>query len=268
MKRKILAMVALGVMTLSQSTPLSAQFGGTAARAPADRQTGFLDRTIVVEGITYPYQVFVPRDYRPGLPIILFLHGAGRRGDDGITPTQEGMGPAIRDYPERYPAIVVFPQAPAGGSWQAEAATMALATLDASIAEFAPDLSRTYLVGHSLGGNGAWYLAYHSSERFAAVVPVCTWVEALATFPRIAPPEAEDPFIAVARGIGNTPIFMVHGDADALVPVDQSRKMAAALGLVGANYTYIEMVGVGHNTWDPTYYSSVFTSWLFSQKKP
>ena len=139
-----------------------------------------------------------------------------------------------------------------------------MATLDAAIAEFNPDLSRTYLVGHSLGGNGAWYLAFHNPGRFAAVVPVCTWVEALGPFPPLAPGDA---FAAVARGIGRTPVFMVHGDADTLVPVEQSRRMARALQAAGANFTYIEMPGVGHNTWDPTYNSSVFTSWLFRQQR-
>ena len=80
------------------------------------------------------------------------------------------------------------------------------------------------------------------------MVPLCTWVEALASFPSIGPPDAAHPFAAVAQRVGSTPIFMVHGDGDRLVPVDQFRKMAKALAAAGANYTYIEMPGVGHNT--------------------
>ena len=48
-------------------------------------ETGFLDRSVLVDGVPYKFQVYVPRDNHGGLPIILFLHGAGRRGNDGIT---------------------------------------------------------------------------------------------------------------------------------------------------------------------------------------
>src|SRR6266498_2724255 len=75
-------------------------------------QTGFLDRTITVAGRAYRYQVYVPADYqtKPTWPAILFLHGAGERGNDGLLRTNVGLGAAIRQNPSRYPAIVVLPQ--------------------------------------------------------------------------------------------------------------------------------------------------------------
>src|SRR6266850_2662691 len=75
-------------------------------------ETGFLDRTITVAGTTYKYQVFVPEDWasKKVWPIILFLHGAGERGDDGLVQTQVGIGRAIRVDRRRFPAIVVIPQ--------------------------------------------------------------------------------------------------------------------------------------------------------------
>ena len=49
-------------------------------------QTGFLDRNVTVGGKAYHYQVYVPADYaaKPAWPAILFLHGAGERGEDGL----------------------------------------------------------------------------------------------------------------------------------------------------------------------------------------
>src|SRR5213596_2660142 len=78
-------------------------------------QTGFLDRSVTLAGHAYHYQVYVPADYasKPSWPAILFLHGAGERGDDGLLQTNVGLAPAIRQNPSRYPAIVVFPQVPA-----------------------------------------------------------------------------------------------------------------------------------------------------------
>jgi poly(3-hydroxybutyrate) depolymerase len=50
--------------------------------------TGFLNRTIEVEGVSRRYQVYVPADYTRARrwPVILFLHGSGERGADGILP--------------------------------------------------------------------------------------------------------------------------------------------------------------------------------------
>src|SRR5258708_27369883 len=77
-------------------------------------QTGFLDRTVSVAGQTYRYVVYVPANYatQPRWPVILFLHGAGERGADGLIQTNVGLAPAIRQAPARYPAIVIFPQVP------------------------------------------------------------------------------------------------------------------------------------------------------------
>lgn len=77
-------------------------------------ETGFVNRTIVDGDGVHRYQVFVPSDYERGrpLPVILFLHGADERGTDGRRQTEVGLGRALRRTPERYPAIVVFPQGP------------------------------------------------------------------------------------------------------------------------------------------------------------
>src|SRR6267154_1828964 len=82
-------------------------------------QTGFLDRSVTLSGHAYHYQVYVPADYatKPSWPAILFLHGAGERGDDGLVQTNVGLAPAIRQNPARYPAIVVFPQVPRDSQW-------------------------------------------------------------------------------------------------------------------------------------------------------
>ena len=94
-------------------------------------QTGFLDRSITLGGRSYHYQVYVPADYasKPSWPAILFLHGAGERGDDGLLQTNVGLAPAIRQNPARYPAIVVFPQVPRDSQWVGTPADMAVAAL-------------------------------------------------------------------------------------------------------------------------------------------
>jgi predicted peptidase len=208
-------------------------------------ETGFLNRSVVLDGVEYAYQVYVPREYRPSTvwPIILSLHGGGERGSDGLLQTEVGLGGAIRRHADRYPAIVVFPQRSTDGTWQDLGARLALAALDKSMAELKVDSSRVYLTGLSMGGNGAWYLATRFPDRFAALVVVCGFVsERRGTsgsyYPAIV--TASDPFAEVARRVARIPIWIFHGDADDSVPVEESRRMASALKRIGANVQYSE----------------------------
>src|SRR5580704_15388541 len=99
-----------------------------------NHETGFLDRTITVEGTTYKYQVYVPDSWtrRQKWPVILFLHGAGERGDDGLQQTDVGIGTAIRSNRGTVPAIVVMPQCRKDIWWiQPPMDEMAMAALNA-----------------------------------------------------------------------------------------------------------------------------------------
>src|SRR5437879_235315 len=131
-------------------------------------QTGFLDRRVSVASQSHHYQVFVPFSYTPSQrwPVILFLHGAGERGDDGLLQTQVGLGAAVRQNAARFPAIIVFPQMPAESAWTGTPAQVAIAALEQVSREFQVDSDRVYLTGLSMGGNGVWYLVSLS-------VPLC-----------------------------------------------------------------------------------------------
>ena len=232
-------------------------------------ETGFLDGSVEIDGLSYPYQVYVPRDYDPDepWPVILALHGSGERGSDGLHQTVVGIGSALRWSHERYPALVVMPQAPADSSWQGQPAEAAMAALEAVEAAFNTDPDRVYLTGLSLGGNGAWYLAYHHPDRFAAVVPVCGWVERGGVL-TVGPDQGEGTrYERVAARLGHVPIWIWHGEMDTAVAVEESREMAAALGAVGAPVRFTELMGIGHNAWDPAYGSEAMAEWLFAQTR-
>src|SRR5207244_13256028 len=112
-------------------------------------------------------------------PVILFLHGAGERGDDGLLQTQVGLGAAVRQNAARFPAIIVFPQMPAEAAWTGTPAPVAIAALEQVSREVQVDSDRVYLTGVSMGGNGVWYLAYRYPSRFAPLVPICGFVTAV-----------------------------------------------------------------------------------------
>ncbi len=241
--------------------------------------TGFLDRVATQKGQSYRYQVYVPVDYdasRP-YPVVLFLHGAGERGADGLLQTHVGIGAAIRQNRERFPFLVVFPQARPNGLWVGDIADQALKALDQTIEEFNVDRRRVYLTGLSLGGHGTWYVAARATGRFAAIVPVCGFV----ALPRSDMPAENkarllaenpfaalsDPYQAVASQIRNVPVWIFHGGADTVVSVEESRRMVQALKALGADVKYTEYEGVGHNSWDKAYAEPELISWLLSKRR-
>lgn len=255
--------VALIAMLLLLPATLSAQ------RA----ETGFLNRTVTVSGLVYRYQVYLPAEYTTGTqrwPVILFLHGAGERGGDGLLQTNVGLPAAIRATPARYPAIVVIPQVPTGALWIDASAQAAISALDATLAEFRGDTDRVYLTGLSMGGNGTWNLAYHYPDRWAAVAPICSFVTPLPLLVgsrAIIPPDAGDAFAALAKRLARVPTWIFHGEIDPVVPVSESRRAAEAFKAAGADVRYTEFLGGGHNVWDGVYASPQFQDWLFAQRR-
>jgi predicted peptidase len=212
---------------------------------------------------SHRYQVWVPSNYDASKkwPAILFLHGSGERGEDGNRQTVVGLGPALGKLDP--PAIVVFPQCPANERWAGGANKIAIAALDQAEREFSIDRNRVSLTGMSMGGAGAWVLAAEYPKRWSAIAPVCGYVHKP---PQLADAEnpTTDSYADFARRLPRVPIWIFHGSADTVVPVEESRRMA---GVLGKSAAYTEFRGVGHNAWDPAYQTTGVVSWLIKQKR-
>jgi predicted peptidase len=238
-------------------------------------ETGFLDRTTTIDGVACRYQLYVPADFSldRSWPVVLFLHGAGEGGSDGLLQTEVGLGPAIRRHPERFPVVVAFPQAQRGQPWRGSMAELALRTLEQAMKEFRGDADRVYLTGISMGGYGTWRLALDDPHRFAALVPVCGGLDVSArrSLPRdldaLAAAETK-PFLEAARQLQHIPTWIFHGADDPVVPVSESRVMAEVLRRVGAPVRYTEYSGVEHDSWKPAYAEMELMPWLLSQRRP
>ena len=243
-----------------------------AARAGSQTvQTGFLDRSVTIGGVAYPYEIYVPATYSTAQqwPVILFLHGAGERGGDRLLQTSNALGAAIRRAPSAYPAIVILPQVPNDSSWVGIPSQVAMTALDNAMAEFRIDPDRVYLTGLSMGGNGTWHLAYRFPERFAAIAPICGFVTTLGgrTFKAAVPTDSGDAFQTLARRVAKLPTWIFHGEIDQAVPVAQSRQAAEAIRKAGGDVKYTEFLGMDHNVWDAAYASPQFITWLFAQRR-
>ncbi len=240
---------------------------------PIPRMSGeFLQRSVVVDGTAHAYQVFVPTSRAGGIqpPVILFLHGTGERGSDGVKPTMVGLGPYIKVRPEQFPAIAVFPQAPDGFDWRGIAADIAFAALDAATREFNADPDRTYLTGLSMGGYGTWELSLLRPNRFAAIVPICGALLAPSDERELfvdAVAHEADPYAALALRLKDMPIWMFHGARDDQVPIRDDRLTIKALHAAGSDARYTEFPDANHNAWDAAYSTEALWPWLFAQHR-
>jgi predicted peptidase len=191
-----------------------------------------------------------PDETRRRMPVILFLHGAGERGDDPTRLTLYGLTKVLETN-TTLPFIVVSPQCPEDQWWVADPPTT-MGLLDHVIAHHFGDDRRVYLTGASMGGYGAWMLGALHSERFAAVVPVCGVA-------LVNPSDVCD--------LKNTPVWALHGTGDDTVPHEQTERMVEVLRTCGGEpqVTYVE--GAGHELGTTAYEDPALFAWLLQHTK-
>lgn len=245
----------------------------TSGAEPPDWHSRFVAGIHQTPTGSLPYRLLRPAKIEPGkkYPLVLFLHGAGERGDDNQKQLIHAASEFARDDRMRdYPAFVVFPQCPNGQRWvesdwnltsgrgmipEAASPAMALSLdlVETLVERESIDPARLYATGLSMGGMGAWFAAATPPHRFAALLEVCGGCD----------PDWADRF----EGI---PIWAFHGQQDNVVPISRGREMIVALTEAGhfPELRYTEYPGVKHNSWTQTFARDDAFAWLFAQSKP
>ena len=201
-----------------------------------------------------PYTLFVPSTYDPQkpAPLVVTLHGLN------ITPLQQILFDGTTDLAERHGFIVLAPMGFNVSSWWGSRAgtpvdtaavkpggdvrysTTELAEIDTlallkSIREhYAVDSDRIYLMGHSMGGAGTYYLGGKYNEIWAGLAPI-SGAGGIAD--------------GAAERYKSLPTLIMHGAKDSIVPAANSRKAVAALQAVGAPHVYLEFPDKDHEFW-------------------
>lgn len=219
------------------------------------------------QGEVLKYRLLKPLDYsaETKYPLVIFLHGAGERGDDNLAQLKHCMGEFCKpERRKRFPCYVLAPQCPAGQKWSnvdwsADSVTLpesisgslgaTLKVVEAMLEEAAIDKERIYVTGLSMGGFGTWDALARRPELFAAAIPICGGGD-----PQTAPRFAK------------VPIWCFHGGDDSVVKPQLSRDMVAALKQAGGEPRYTEYAGVGHDSWTATFSNDETFSWLFAQR--
>jgi dienelactone hydrolase len=184
---------------------------------------------------------------RPGM--ILALHGAAVHAS--------GL---VGHYKPKTWAHVVVPtnRRHFGFDWEDWGRLDFLEVLEHATAELQPDPARICVSGHSMGGHGTWHVGVTYASRWAGIAPSAGWVSfwsytGAERFADASPIEqllrrATTPSDTRALEKNLTPlgIYVLHGDQDDNVPVEQARIMRSALGAFHPNFAYYERPGAKH----------------------
>jgi predicted peptidase len=229
----------LAPLTTSAAEPSSRVDAGT-SQAPCELERDFK--------VTMKYLLYLPKDYdqKDSWPLLLFLHGAGERGDDLNLVKKHGP-PKLIEEGQQFPFIVVSPQCPRNRRWEPfELAAL----LDEIVEKHKVDQDRISVTGLSMGGFGTWSLAAFQPDRFAALVPICGGGEPI-----------------IAKLFKPIPAWVFHGAKDSAVPLERSEKMVEAMKQAGGNIKFTVYPEAGHDSWTESYANPELYEWLLQQKR-
>lgn len=238
---------------------------------------------IASDGTELPYRLYVPDDYNPEklYSFLIFLHGAGNRGNDNLSQVSENTGLLDRiingetvtyngqklDSSKEF--IIVAPQCANEYQWvdtpwgvkpdpsynldkipQSQYMTAVVELIDKMIQNYSLDSARMYITGLSMGGFGTWDLITRYPNLFAAAIPMGG---------------AGD--ISKASVIKNTPVWTFHQLQDPTVSADGTLAMVKALTEVGAEVKFTPYFDGKHNAWTKGYAEPDMLQWLYDHVK-
>jgi len=226
------------------------------------------------KGDSLPFRILLPENYdlSKEYPLVVFLHGAGERGDDNESQLQWGADLFLNNR-LKYPAIVVFPQCAKDDYWAKvkhrekkkigkrfkfplsvgkpnTSLRLTYLLIQQLMQDEAVDPKRVYIAGLSMGGMGTFEMLTRYPNKFAAAIPICGGGNPNHTF----------------NYAKKTSLWIFHGDADPVVGVRHSRRMAKQLKKFKADVKYTEYKDVDHFSWIPAFEEEDFLDWLFSKK--
>ena len=203
--------------------------------------------------VSFKYYIYFPENYYDSdtsFPMVLFLHGSGERGDDIGLVEKHGI-PKMINNGHTFPFITVAPQCPKFQRWSEPLYSKALIFLvEEIIRNNRVDIGRIYATGLSMGGYGTLSIAKERPDLFSAIVPVCGGMD-----------------ITNIENLKEIPIWLFHGDADEVVPVENSELIYDLLKPINPDIKITIYKGVDHNSWNRTYDNKKMYEWMLKQNK-
>ena len=227
----------------------------TVAQSPSTQETSGTWTKQITTSVRMQYLVVLPRNYTADhapWPVILYLHGAGDRGNDlALVRRTEAVQQA--ETRSDFPFILIAPQvSDPDQSWlYPENRSGAMGILDEVLRKYHGDPTRVYLTGISMGGWGAWFFAYSFPNRFAAIAPLC----------------GLDADLRWASQIARTPVWAFHGTNDNVASIVGTERMVDALQKLGADPKFTPVVGGDHDIAKAVYSRDDLYKWFLQHAR-
>ncbi|MCR5862107.1 prolyl oligopeptidase family serine peptidase [Flavobacterium sp. J372] len=205
-------------------------------------------KTEIVQKKQLNYLLNIPADTKAKKPLIVFLHGSGEKGSD--LEKVKVHGPFKYLKTNSIDAYVLAPQCPEGEYWDSETLYRLVQKV---VKENSVDQNRIYLTGLSMGGWGAWNLAFAHPEMFAALVPICGFVDRV-------------PMLENCK-IKDIPTRIFHGLLDDVVDVSYSTTIYKKLKPCSKDISLTIFDDANHDSWTRVYDNSAIYDWMLQQKK-
>jgi predicted peptidase len=235
----------------------------------APKFMGLAGKTFVSdEKKNLPYNIYYPDEYyqqNTKLPVLLWLHGAGERGDDNVSQLIHIVPYLASDMVQsKFPSIIIAPQCPKEDYWApvkrgewtpvnqgqvTPAMEQVIQLMEQVLKDPKIDQSRIYVGGLSMGGFGTYDILSRKPEWFAAAIPICGGAD-----------------LTKVSIIKNIPLWIFHGAKDEVVTPELSRNLVKELQKLGVNPKYTEYENGGHDVWNRAVREPELLKWLFAQK--
>ena len=279
--KKIVALMLAALMCFAQM----AVFAEVSEEAEPLKAKDVMTKEIYVasDGTELPYRLYVPADYNPEkqYSFLLFLHGAGNRGNDNENQVRQNTGLLDRiingekityngqeiDLSKEF--IMVAPQCASEKQWvdtpwgktpdpsynldeipQSQYSTAVSELINKMIESYNLNSARMYITGLSMGGFGTWDLITRYPDLFAAAIPMGG---------------AGD--VSKAEIIKKTPVWTFHQLYDPTVASAGTVAMVKALTEVGAEVKFTPYFESKHNAWTEGYAQPDMLQWLYDHVK-
>ena len=216
----------------------------------------FVEKTAMFGTEERKYLFHKPENYSENekYPVVLFLHGAGERGDDNLLQLRIGIGTALEDeHSPLHNAFIIAPQVPRDKLWvdtpwdvgnylvdereETPYLAGAIQIVRDTLKNYNTDEKNVFVMGISMGGYGSWDALARHPELFVGGFICCGGAD-----------------LTKADIFKEKTIYTYHGTADDIVPCFGTQNVVKAIKDAGGEkITYREYEGMNHWTWDRAY---------------
>lgn len=217
------------------------------------------------------YRLYTPQNISSSkYPLIIYLHGAGQRGNDNKKQLDYVFYKFSSYLSQRnHPAFVIAPQCPNGVQWvnrsnkgipythysqdqttESREMKLIVELINEYVANYPIDTNRIYISGFSMGATGTWDILTRYPEKFAAALIFAGYSD-----------------INKANLITHIPIWAISGEKDSIAPAKLNENMFNAIQSMNGNCKFTLFENVGHGCVSEAFESENISEWLFSQRR-